>query len=115
MKKVILLLALGFFTFSATSLMAQTPKLTSVEKGAVATTKTNTATVNSETPPSEATCKSVRTTVNAGAPKEAINNANVVKVEKANKQCGRGKNKTGKDLPKLKPTNGRVEKHIPQS
>ena len=31
MKKVILLLALGFFTFSATSLMAQTPKVTNVE------------------------------------------------------------------------------------
>lgn len=28
MKKIILLLALGFFTFSATSLMAQTPAVT---------------------------------------------------------------------------------------
>lgn len=51
MKKIILLLALGFFTFSATSLMAQTPKPTSVEVQDVntTTTTTNTNTTNRPT------------------------------------------------------------------
>ena len=40
MKKIILVLALGFFTFSATSLMAQTPKKTSVETAEVSTRTT---------------------------------------------------------------------------
>lgn len=44
MKNIILLLALVFFTFSATSLMAQTPKVTSVEMTEVsARATTNTA------------------------------------------------------------------------
>ena len=43
MKKVILLLALGFFTFSATSLMAQTPIQTG-QSGATTTTTTTTST-----------------------------------------------------------------------